>query len=179
MVSTQFREYIWSKYLVCFVLLAPYSSPQSYSSPCPTIVPGILPWSILWPNLLVSASWLRSWHLSKSEPNGNPCLGFLKLDSKNIYKSVILNDGSSQIWEKAMATYSSILAWRIHEPRSLTGHSPWGHRVRHNWRDLACMRRSLTNKDTKVPVVSQANNLPRIYGVPGVSSCLDPQGWGN
>ena len=126
MVSTQFREYIWSKYLVCFVLLAPYSSPQSYSSPCPTIVPGILPWSILWPNLLVSASWLRSWHLSKSEPNGNPCLGFLKLDSKNIYKSVILNDGSSQIWEKAMATYSSILAWISHGQQSLVSYSPWG-----------------------------------------------------
>ena len=134
MVSIQFREYIWSKYLVCFVLLAPYSSPQSYSSLYPSVVPGILPWSILWPNLLVSASWLRSWHLSRSEPNGNPCLGFLKLDSKNIYKSVILNDGSSQIWEKAMATYSSILAWRIPwtaEPGELQ--SMWSQRVRQDW----------------------------------------------
>ena len=97
MVSIQFHEYIWSKYLVCFVLLAPYSSPQSYSSPCPNVVPGILPWSILWPNLLVSASWLRSWHLSKStaaakllqlcltlcdpiegSPPGSPILGILQ-----------------------------------------------------------------------------------------------------
>ena len=35
--------------------------------------------------------------------------------------------------EKGMATYSSILVWRIlHGNRSLVGHSPWGSRVRHN-----------------------------------------------
>ena len=26
-----------------------------------------------------------------------------------------------------MATYSSILAWKIHGQRSLVGYSPWGH----------------------------------------------------
>ena len=36
--------------------------------------------------------------------------------------------------EKGMATYSSILAWRIlRGKRSLVGHSPWGRRVRHSW----------------------------------------------
>ena len=30
--------------------------------------------------------------------------------------------------EKEMATHSSILAWRIHEERSLVGYSPWGHK---------------------------------------------------
>ena len=30
--------------------------------------------------------------------------------------------------EKEMATHSSILAWRIHGQRSLTGFSPWGHK---------------------------------------------------
>jgi len=34
--------------------------------------------------------------------------------------------------EKGMATYSSILAWRTHGKRSLTGYSPWDHRVRHD-----------------------------------------------
>ena len=28
--------------------------------------------------------------------------------------------------EQGMATHSSILAWRIHEQRSLLGYSPWG-----------------------------------------------------
>ena len=28
--------------------------------------------------------------------------------------------------EKGMATHSSILAWRIHEQRSLSGYSSWG-----------------------------------------------------
>ena len=28
--------------------------------------------------------------------------------------------------EQGMATHSSILAWRIHEQRSLMGYSPWG-----------------------------------------------------
>ena len=35
-------------------------------------------------------------------------------------------------WEKEMATHSSILAWEIHEQRSLAGYSPWGRKVRHN-----------------------------------------------
>ena len=42
--------------------------------------------------------------------------------------------------EKEMATYSSILAWRIlltEEPGGLL--SIGSHRVRHNWIDLACM----------------------------------------
>ena len=30
--------------------------------------------------------------------------------------------------EKEMAIHSSILAWGIHEQRSLTGYSPWGHK---------------------------------------------------
>ena len=31
--------------------------------------------------------------------------------------------------EEEMATYSRILAWRIHGQRSLAGYSPWGHKV--------------------------------------------------
>ena len=35
--------------------------------------------------------------------------------------------------EKGVATHSSILAWRIHEQRSLASYSPWGlKRVRHD-----------------------------------------------
>ena len=30
--------------------------------------------------------------------------------------------------EKGMATYFSILSWRIHGQRSLVGYSPWGHK---------------------------------------------------
>ena len=54
----------------------------------------------------------------------------------------------TQVWslsqedslEKEMATCSNILAWRIpwtEEPDGL--YSPWGHRVRHDWSDLAHM----------------------------------------
>ena len=35
--------------------------------------------------------------------------------------------------EKEMATHSSIFAWKSHGQRSLTGYSPWGCRVGHNW----------------------------------------------
>ena len=30
--------------------------------------------------------------------------------------------------EKEMATYSTILAWKIHGQRGLAGYSPWGHK---------------------------------------------------
>ena len=36
--------------------------------------------------------------------------------------------GSRRSLEEDMATHSSILAWRIHGQRSLTGYSPWGHK---------------------------------------------------
>lgn len=45
-----------------------------------------------WLNLLVSADWLRDWHLSRSEPIRKSCLRFLKLDSENICKSVLLEE---------------------------------------------------------------------------------------
>ena len=34
--------------------------------------------------------------------------------------------GQEDLLEKEMATHSSILAWRIHEERSLVGYSPQG-----------------------------------------------------
>jgi len=34
--------------------------------------------------------------------------------------------GGEDSLEKEMATHSSILAWRIHGQRRLTGYSPWG-----------------------------------------------------
>ena len=37
-----------------------------------------------------------------------------------------------------MTTHSSILAWESHGQRSLMSYSPWGHRIRHDWSDLAC-----------------------------------------
>ena len=41
--------------------------------------------------------------------------------------------GQEDPLEKAMATYSSILAWRIPWKRSLVGSSPWGCKeLRHN-----------------------------------------------
>ena len=36
--------------------------------------------------------------------------------------------GREDSLEKGMATYSSILAWRIHGQRSLLGYSPWVHK---------------------------------------------------
>ena len=37
-------------------------------------------------------------------------------------------DGKIPIWEKAMATHSSILAWRILGTGEPVGYSPWGHK---------------------------------------------------
>ena len=36
--------------------------------------------------------------------------------------------GQEDPLEEAMATHSSILAWRTHGQRSLTGYSPWDHK---------------------------------------------------
>ena len=37
--------------------------------------------------------------------------------------------GQEDPLEKGMASHSSILAWRIHEQRSLASYSPWGHKT--------------------------------------------------
>ena len=36
--------------------------------------------------------------------------------------------GQEDPLEDGMATHSSVLAWRIHGQRSLSGYSPWGHK---------------------------------------------------
>ena len=36
--------------------------------------------------------------------------------------------GLEDTLEEKMATCSNILAWEIHEQRSLVGYSPWGHK---------------------------------------------------
>ena len=36
--------------------------------------------------------------------------------------------GSEETLEEEMAAHCSILAWRIHEQRSLAGYGPWGHK---------------------------------------------------
>ena len=40
--------------------------------------------------------------------------------------------------EEGMATHSTVLVWRIPWTERLAGYSPRGHRVRHNWSNLAC-----------------------------------------
>ena len=41
--------------------------------------------------------------------------------------------------------FQNILAWRIHGQRSLAGYSPWGHKVRHDWGDLADINRKFSD----------------------------------
>ena len=36
--------------------------------------------------------------------------------------------GREDLLEEEIATHSSILAWKSHGQRSLTGYSPWGHK---------------------------------------------------
>ena len=62
----------------------------------------------------------------------------------------VLSLGWEDPLEKGMATHSSILAWRIHEQRSLASYSPWGlKRVRHdsvsNTRDGATLKLGLVS----------------------------------
>ena len=45
-----------------------------------------------------------------------------------------LTPGQEDPLEKEMATHSSILAWKIPGPRSLTGYSPW---VANSWTPLS------------------------------------------
>jgi len=43
-------------------------------------------------------------------------------------ETLVLSLGWEYPFEKGMATYSIILAWRIHGQKSLAGYSPWGHK---------------------------------------------------
>ena len=45
-----------------------------------------------------------------------------------IQETKVQSLGREDPLEKGMATYSSILAWRILWTKSLTGHSPWHHK---------------------------------------------------
>ena len=46
--------------------------------------------------------------------------------------------------EEEMAIHSSIVAWRIHGQRNLTGYSPWDYRrVGQDWSDLVTLRQML------------------------------------
>ena len=49
-----------------------------------------------------------------------------------------------QLQEKAMATHSSILAWKSHGQRSMVGCSPWGRTVGHDWSELAELAAKVT-----------------------------------
>ena len=40
----------------------------------------------------------------------------------------VRSPGQEDPLEESMATYSSILAWKSHEQRSLVGHRPWCHK---------------------------------------------------
>ena len=59
-----------------------------------------------------------------------------------------------EIWEdplkKEMTTHSSILSWSIPWTGGLTGCSPWGHRVGHDWATNTLMIERLENTKLKV-----------------------------
>lgn len=44
--------------------------------------------------------------------------------------------GREDSWEKGIYLHSSYFVSKIYGQRSLAGHSPWGHRVGHNWFNL-------------------------------------------
>ena len=45
-----------------------------------------------------------------------------------MWKTQVPSLGQEDLLEKEMATYSSILAWKILVWRSRVGYSPWGHK---------------------------------------------------
>ena len=59
-----------------------------------------------------------------------------------------------QLNSPGMATYSSILAWKIHGQRSLEGYSPWGCKESDITEPV-----SLTNSPLKVCFHSVLNNI--------------------
>ena len=75
------------------------------------------------------------------EPSGNLLIG-TSVEEKTVTPSGSVRKNLPAMWEtwvrflgledsleEEMATYSRILAWRIHGQRSLAGYSPWGHKV--------------------------------------------------
>jgi len=53
-------------------------------------------------------------------------MGFL--DALPMQEMHVWSLGWEDPLEKALASHSSILAWKTHGQRSLVGYSPWGHK---------------------------------------------------
>ena len=70
-----------------------------------------------------------------------------------------------------MATSSSILAWRIHEQRSLVGYSPWDHKESDMTARLRHTQKQLALKNTHTDVSYQTDCLPS-WAAPTVSGML-------
>ena len=65
--------------------------------------------------------------------------------------------------ENKMATHSSILAYKIHEERSLVGYSPWGHRVRRWLSGHTHTPITLPTPQFKVMPVKCLQTLPPVF----------------
>ena len=75
--------------------------------------------------LLLFSAW-ASWLLSMTSFFSSSllvCVGIFKI----AFIKLLNLFTSKNVREKEMATHSSVLAWRIHGPRSLVGYNPWGH----------------------------------------------------
>ena len=82
-----------------------------------------------------------------------------------IFRNVLSNNKSNVNLEKAMATHSSTLAWRIPgmgEPGGLP--SMVSHRVRHDRSDLAAA--TLTTKDQKEKLRKQSHHCNKNNEIP-------------
>ena len=62
-----------------------------------------------------------------------------EMTRKELWKSCNQRPSRSDIWRRKWQPTPVLLPGESHGQRSLVGHSPWGHRVRHDWAtSLSC-----------------------------------------
>ena len=70
-------------------------------------------------------------------------------------------------WRSTQKPTSVFLPAESHRERSLAGYSPWGHRVRHDWSDLAHTYRSEAQFGIMPPTASWMDRLIMILSAGG------------
>ena len=100
-------------------------------------------------NMFMLTWWLRWWRtcLQRRRPGFDPWVGKIP-------------------WRREWLPTLVFLPREFHGQRSLVGYSPRGHRVGHNWSDLAC--RSLSPTPSCKPPSSQ-KDMRNLWGFPGGS----------
>ena len=118
----------WSGMCLCLINIYFIIWNSSWAQPSPKVLPWVPGW--VWhPYMLLPSS-----HRYNALLSWAPQVAQMVKNTPAMQETRVWSLGWEDPLEKGMATHSSILAWRIPWTEETGGlHSPWWHRVRHNW----------------------------------------------